>query len=106
MIVPIANVFINPAGLSGTDTASPANYIRLDAAHYHKMVENLQHLVAYIERSEPQKIKSAHAQYTLPPQTMRMYISDIIQSYTKNLRCAEWRKEWRTGQSTKVLMCY
>ncbi|MCI4375945.1 hypothetical protein PGIGA_G00115470 [Pangasianodon gigas] len=50
------------AGIPGTDAAPPADHSTVNGTRHHRLVEDLQHLVAYIERSElPQKVESAHS---------------------------------------------
>lgn len=55
------NELIDPAGISDTDAAPSANYSIVKCSHDHGLLEYIQNLGAYIERSELlQKMEFAH----------------------------------------------
>ena len=53
--------FIDPAGVTGSDAAPPADRSKEECTSHNRLIEDLQHLAAYVEGSQlPQKIESAH----------------------------------------------
>lgn len=57
----LADKFIKPVGITGTEASPPEDHSVVDRACVHRLIKDLQHLGSYIKRFElPQKIQSAH----------------------------------------------
>ena len=53
--------FIKSVGVAGSDAAAPTHSSKENGASNNRLVEDLQHLAAHVERSQlPQEIESAH----------------------------------------------